>query len=163
MKNEGSIEKQIRLRSLLETAAMELHYLMRCDTRLFVIPLTAEQIAELPDNDELAERVDAFVARFGRLQDTLGDKLLPTFLRVMEEIPGTVLDNLDRAEKLGLIKSADVWLALRKLRNRMIHEYVTDPDELLAALVTAHQHISMLAEMLANIRGYFLRRFQPDI
>ena len=30
---------------------------------------------------DLAERVDAFVARFGRLQDTAADKLLPELLR----------------------------------------------------------------------------------
>jgi len=29
---------------------------------------------------ELAERVDALVSRFGRLQDTVGDKLLPRYL-----------------------------------------------------------------------------------
>jgi hypothetical protein len=27
---------------------------------------------------------DAFVARFGRLQDTLGDKLLPALLKVLD-------------------------------------------------------------------------------
>jgi len=36
---------------------------------------------DLENNIELAERVEAFVARFGRLQDTLGDKLLPTLLK----------------------------------------------------------------------------------
>jgi hypothetical protein len=34
---------------------------------------------------ELAERTDAFVARFGRLQDTLADKLLPTLLDCLAE------------------------------------------------------------------------------
>jgi hypothetical protein len=150
-----------RLRSLLEIAAAELHYLKRCDARLFSVPLIDERIRQLPADDELAERVDAFVARFGRLQDTLGDKLLPTFLRAMAETPGTMLENLDRAEKLGLIQSADVWLALRKLCNRMIHEYVADPDELLDALIAAHQHIDMLAEALMKIRARVAGRI-PD-
>ncbi len=150
-----------RLRSLLEIAAAELHYLKRCDARLFSVPLIDERIRQLPADDELAERVDAFVARFGRLQDTLGDKLLPTFLRAMAETPGTMLENLDRAEKLGLIQSADAWLALRKLRNRMIHEYVADPDELLDALIAAHQHIDMLAEALMKIRARVAGRI-PD-
>jgi hypothetical protein len=113
----------------------------------------------LPNDDELGERIDAFVARFGRLQDTLGDKLLPAFLQAMAEKSGTMLENLDRAEKLNLIWSADGWLALRKLRNRMIHEYVPDPSELLNALVTAHQSISMLADALANIGDRLASRF----
>ncbi len=68
--------------------------------------------------------MDAFVVRFGRLQDTLRDKLLPAFLYIMEERTGTIRENLDCAEKLGIIASLDYWLVLRKLRNRMIHEYV---------------------------------------
>jgi len=125
------------------------------------VPLSEERIRSLPDDDELAERVDAFVARFGRLQDTVGDKLLPAFLRAMAETPATMLENLDRAEKLGLIRSADDWLTLRKLRNRMIHEYVADPAELTAALAAAHQHIDMLGEALSNIRARLAGRI-PD-
>jgi uncharacterized protein with HEPN domain len=148
-----------RLRSLLKIAEAELHYLKRTDARLFAAPLTIEHMGLLPGDDELAERVDAFVARFGRLQDTVGDKLLPTFLVAMAETPGTALENLDRAEKLGLIQSADVWQTLRKMRNRMIHEYVAEAGELLGALIAAHQNIPALAEALTNIRkrliGFF--------
>ncbi len=111
---------------------------------MFSAPVSASVLKDLSSNDDLAERIDAFVARFGRLQDTLGDKLLPVFLQVMGECPGTVLENLDRAEKLHLIESADLWMAARKLRNRMIHEYVCDMNELAQALELAHQHIPML-------------------
>jgi hypothetical protein len=60
-------EELARLRALLDVAARELGYLKRCDARLFAEPLTSERIATLPENDDFAERVDAFVARFGRL------------------------------------------------------------------------------------------------
>ncbi|HLF96382.1 MAG TPA: hypothetical protein VI457_04490 [Methylococcaceae bacterium] len=155
-------EELARLRALLEVATRELDYLKRCDARLFAQPLTRERIETLPDDDDLAERVDAFVARFGRLQDTLGDKLLPAFLRAMAETPGTMLENLDRAEKLGLILSADAWIALRKLRNRMIHEYVADPNELLDALIAAHEHVDSLAASYRNLRSRLIKRF-PQI
>jgi len=36
----------------------------------------------IEQNDDLTERLDAFVNRFCRLQDTLGDKLLPAYLRM---------------------------------------------------------------------------------
>ena len=71
---------------------------------------------------DLAERVDAFVARFGRLQDTAADKLLPELLRQLAEPVRSAVENLDRAEKLGLIEAADRWLEARRLRNRMVHE-----------------------------------------
>jgi len=41
--------------------------------------MTIEQLATLDTDDSLAERVEAFAARFVRLQDTLSDKLLPTY------------------------------------------------------------------------------------
>lgn len=136
-----------RLARLLEIASAERHYLLRSDQRLFHPPPTLELLAQLPDQDQLAETVDAFVARFGRYQDTLGDKLLPAFLRAMGETPGTVLENLDRAEKLGLLDSADHWMTARRIRNRMIHEYVSDPGELLQALHAAHDFIPLLVQM----------------
>ncbi len=155
-------QQLVRLRSLLQMAEAELYYLSRTNSRLFGVPFTVEQVGQLPYDDELAERVDAFVARFGRLQDTVGDKLLPAFLMVTAEKLGTALENFDRAEKLGLIRSADTWLAVRKLRNRMIHEYVDEPSELQNALIAAHQNITVLAEALANIKERLLGLF-PEL
>jgi len=46
----------------------------------------------------LRYHVEAFVSRFGRLQDTIADKLLPTDLRAAGETPGLAVDTLDRGE-----------------------------------------------------------------
>lgn len=151
-----------RIRAPIEICKLEADYLQRCDARLFVSPLASEAIRTLRENDELAERVDAFVARFGRLQDSIGDKLLPAFLKLMQEAPGAMLENLDRAERLGLLESADTWVAVRKLRNRMIHEYVKDPGELADALNAAHEHIPLLAGTLQAIAERIAQRF-PEL
>lgn len=60
-----------RTRTLIETGLQEAHYLRRTDDRLFALPLSLDAISRLPENDELSEHIDAFVARFGRLQDTV--------------------------------------------------------------------------------------------
>ncbi|NWG73470.1 MAG: hypothetical protein HXY24_02495 [Rubrivivax sp.] len=102
----------------------------------------------------MGERVDAFVARFGRLQDTLADKLLPARLDWLAEPVGPAIDNLVRAERLGWLQSTDAWLEIRRLRNRMIHEYVRDPAELAQALERAHAAVPMLraaAQRMADI------------
>ena len=145
-------EVLVRFRALLKICALELDYLKRIDAKLFAEPMNNTRIRLLPRDDELSVQVDAFVARFGRLQDTLGDKLLPVFLSAMEEKPGAMLENLDRAEKLGLVKSADTWVALRRLRNRMVHEYVSDPNERASALTSAHEHVFLLADAFQEIR-----------
>lgn len=43
------------------------------------------------------EIIRATVHRFGRMQDTVGDKLIPALLRSMAETTGSVLDNLNPA------------------------------------------------------------------
>jgi hypothetical protein len=53
------------------------------DGRLFSVPMAPERAMTLAFDIDLAERTDAFMARFGRLQDTLADKLLPVLLDAM--------------------------------------------------------------------------------
>ncbi len=69
-----------RLRFLARVVDKETRHLALTTGRLFTAPFTPERVAELEKAPDLAERVDAFVSRFGRLQDTLGDKLLPVLL-----------------------------------------------------------------------------------
>ena len=70
----------LRLAFLTRVAGKECQHLATTDQRLFREPFTLERAARLETDPDLAERVEAFVGRFGRLQDTLGDKLLPTLL-----------------------------------------------------------------------------------
>ena len=114
------------------------------DQRLFASAFTLAQVSQLEADPDLAERVEAFVGRFGRLQDTVGDKLLPLLLVVLGERTAAAIDNLDRAERLGLIGSADEWMTMRNLRNQMVHEYVEDPVVLISALQSGHAFVSAL-------------------
>lgn len=139
-----SPQKKLRLAFLARMIRKEIHYLQLTDRRLFDVPFTREKAERLDKEVELAERVDAFVSRFGRLQDTVGDKLLPNYLNAVGETTGPVVDNLNRAEKLGLINSAEIWMALRDLRNQMVHEYMEDLDKLAEALNKGHEHVSTL-------------------
>lgn len=147
-----------RLQFLARVVDKEMRHLTQTSGRLFTVPFTHERVAELETAPELAERVDAFVSRFGRLQDTLGDKLLPILLRALGEKTGAVIDNLDRAERLGLIPSADQWTEIRKLRNQMVHDYVEDPRVLADALEAAHGFVSVLTDVASGIRCELDRR-----
>jgi len=128
----------LRLQFLARVVRKECRHLATTDQRIFDGLFTLEQASHLENTPDLAERVEAFVGRFGRLQDTLGDKLLPMLLVALGEKPAAVIDNLDRAERMGLIKSSDEWITMRNLRNQMIHEYVEDPVILHSALQTGH-------------------------
>ena len=86
---------------LAEAVLAEAALLRITDSRVFADPMDADRAGTLRHDIDLAERVDAFAARFGRLQDTLGDKLLPLVLAWLSEPVGPTIDNLARAERLG--------------------------------------------------------------
>jgi hypothetical protein len=133
-----------RLEFLSRVTEKECTHLLGTDQRLFGNLFTIEEAQKIETDPLLAERLDAFVARFGRLQDTVGDKFLPTLLSALGETPGAAIDNLDKAEKLGLIESADSWMELRRLRNQMVHEYIEDLAVLSSALRSGHAFVPML-------------------
>lgn len=146
----------LRLRFLARVVDKERRHLVTTDARLFAAGFTIEQATNLEADVDLAERVEALVGRFSRLQDTVGDKLLPTLLVALGEKPGAAIDNRDRAERLGLIQSAEQWMTMRGLRNQMVHEYVEDPAILASALQTGHISVPALVSaaetMMAEIK-----------
>ena len=133
-----------RLEFLTRVTDKECQHLLDTDRRLFGKSFTAEEARKITSDPILAERLDAFVARFGRLQDTVGDKLLPALLSALAETPGAAIDNLDKAEKLGLMASADAWMEMRRLRNQMVHEYIEDIAVLASALRSGHDFVQQL-------------------
>lgn len=147
-------DAQTRLERLKVLVAKELHHLQGTDQRLFVELFTPAQVERLEGEPELAERVEAFSSRFGRVQDTLGDKLLPAYLVAHGEKPATFIENLDRAERLGLIIDAQAWLDMRKLRNQMVHDYIEDPLVLASALNAGHAFVSILVAAAARFGVY---------
>ncbi len=151
--------QRLRLAFLLETVALESEHLLATDQRLFAQAFTAERAASLRDDPMLAERLDAFSARFARLQDTAGDKLLPALLACVGEPLGSVLDNLDRAARLGLLaQPSETWLAARALRNRMVHEYIRNPVLLAQAVDEAHGQVPMLLAFVQACTAYAAAR-----
>jgi len=137
---------QERLAFLARVTEKECVHLLQTDARLFGDLFTVEDAQKIELDPILAERLDAFVSRFGRLQDTVGDKLLPALLISMAEKPGAAIDNLDRAEKLGFIESADAWMEMRRLRNQMVHEYIEDLAILASALRSGHAFVPSLVK-----------------
>ena len=147
-----------RLQFLARVIDKEAAHLSWTDAALFGAGnLTLATIAALGADEVLAERVDAFVARFGRLQDTLGDKLLPALLTALDGHSGPLIDNLHRVARLGLLEDETAWLRWRRLRNQMVPDYVEDPAVLADALNAAHAAVPALVDV-ARRWGDELRR-----
>jgi hypothetical protein len=143
----------IRLQRLTGLIQREVEHLADTDARLFALPLPEVKQALAANDPLVTERVDAFVARFGRLQDNLADKLLPALLTYLAEPTRAVLENLAFAEKLGWIASVNDWLLARKLRNQLIHDYEDDATSLVDALYEAHLLVPMLVQMANKLQN----------
>jgi uncharacterized protein YutE (UPF0331/DUF86 family) len=115
---------------------------------------TLEWLAEKLLSTQGIDQLESFTAKFSRLQDTLGDKLLPHFLKLAAEPVGTAIENLNRAEKLGLIPDAQLWLGARQLRNLLIHEYIEDLTVLKESLEQAKAVVPVLIKVAENIKTY---------
>ncbi len=147
-----------RARFLVRIVGKEIVHLQQTDNRLFDESFSVERVALLEQDATLAERVEAFSSRFSRLQDTVGDKLLPLMLHLFGEQSGPFIDNLDRAECLGFIESVDRWMEIRKLRNQMVHEYIEDPVQFASALNAGHQSVVQVIHAAEKVVAEIQRR-----
>jgi hypothetical protein len=136
----------------LELAEREAAHLAYTHSTLFTQKIDLEWVKAIVNNEDIAEKIDAFVGRFGRLQDHIGEKLIPRFARLMGEQPKSLLDVLAYAEKMQWLDSAEEFVGSRKLRNQLVHEYMTSPELFLEALMAADEASRLLIEIVSRIR-----------
>lgn len=80
---------------------------------------------------ELLRILDQIACRFTKLQDSMGEKVLPLILVLAQEPISsgvTFVEKLNRLERIGAIPSAEEWKQLRVARNAVAHEYPDDPE-----------------------------------
>lgn len=147
-----STDTRERLTFLSRVVDKEIKHLDYAASQTFERQLSYEAVEMLDENPELAMRVEAFTSRFCRLQDTLGDKLLPEILKALGEPDRALLINLEKAEKYGWLESSEQWIALRQLRNQMIHEYIENPQILFDALNAAHDNMDTLKQFANRLK-----------
>ncbi|CAK0781901.1 H393 [Gammaproteobacteria bacterium] len=104
--------------------------------------------------------LDQIAYRYAKLQDTIGEKLLPGILDLIQEpLPekATFIEKLWRLERLGVIESANLWKELRELRNQIAHEYHDQPKIKVAVinrfLHGAHQIIGLWQQIQAYVNS----------
>lgn len=84
------------------------------------------------------EPYDALADRYVRAVE-IAIKYFRSHERLMfAESSDTYRDLLNRMEKAGLISAAGLWIEMRDLRNRIVHDYLPDQVAQLYALMTVH-------------------------
>lgn len=151
-----------RFRDTLEVVHREGRHLLFSASRICSSAIDAQQIVDLEGNPMLAVEIDAFVSRFGRMQDTIAGKLLPRWLIALAETPGSQIEVLNRAERLGVLEDTSRWLAVRQLRNLLVHEYLTEPGQFAEHLDQACASVPMLIDTYNRVRSYMVEKLADD-
>ncbi|OIO66270.1 MAG: hypothetical protein CO186_09595 [Zetaproteobacteria bacterium CG_4_9_14_3_um_filter_49_83] len=66
----------------------------------------------------------------------------------------SMLDVLDRLEQLELLKSAELWMDYRKLRNVLTHEYPDNREEILEGIQVALKVFHEMKGVQSSMRKY---------
>ena len=75
---------------------------------------------------EQMDSFEALTSRFARLSDIVIQKAFRALDILDLDDEGTIRDRINRAEKKGIIESADSFIDIRILRNEIAHEYKTE-------------------------------------
>ncbi len=114
----------------------------RCESFILNKDFTEDQLIEL----------EALTGRFARVSDLLIQKTFKTLDQLDGTTPGTVRDRLLLAEKKGLINSADEFIYIRDIRNRIAHEY--EADALKDIFLFAFKNSRLLIDALKTAKEY---------
>lgn len=123
------------------------------------MPLDATKYRRLTD-DEI-EHIDQFLFRFAKLQDAMGEKLFVSLLEFLKEEhtrSRPFIDILNRLEQLGWLDDKNAWLALRKIRNNISHQYEDEPQQASESLNAIYTAKPILENIYIMLRTKYINR-----
>ena len=140
------------LNEMLQT--VNLHLKRASDTYEDIQEITLD--LEMFENRESVKTIDAFIYRFVKLQDYMGEKLFKEILKRLLEYKEnmSMLDVLSKLEKLEIIASEDRWLDYREVRNKLTHEYPDNEKDVLDGIKIALIHFKEIQVLICNIERY---------
>ena len=109
---------------------------------------------------EELESFEALTSRFARLSDIIIQKVLRLLDFIDLEDTGTVRDRINRAEKKGVILSADNLVEIRILRNEIAHEYRSETAYAIFEKVLTYS--PTLLESVDTITDYSQKILSPS-
>ena len=107
------------------------------------------------------ETITAFGARFADFQEHIAKAMRG--IAIEEEINverfGSVLAFMQKMEVLG---DAELWKAVRELRNSVNHVYEDDPDALFQLLDNLVKNVPFLIATHDNLKDFVRRTYAPE-
>jgi len=98
------------------------------------------------------DKLENLSSRYARTTDLLVSKVLRSIDIVESEDIGTIIDIMNRAEKRGIVESAELLHAIKDLRNNIVHEYKISEITLFFADVIKYSPV--LLEIIKKTNEY---------
>ena len=133
------------------------HHARILATDLALLPEAFDAAAIAGLTDETRRVMDQAAYRFMKLQDVLGEKVLPGLLAItLDPLPPEAhfAQKLQRLERLGVIPSAQAWRGLRDARNDLAHEYPQHPALQAAQWTAFLRKTAELLSVWASVRQF---------
>ena len=128
------------------------------DKSVEVLQYSYQRCIDIKENpsfsDQDLERFESLTGRFARLSDLLVQKIFRLIDRIDLEDQGTIRDRINRAEKKGLIESAEQFVLIKELRNTIAHEY--DPVATEQIFITVLAFCPLLFNSVERVHHYVL-------
>jgi len=106
------------------------------------------------------DKLENLTSRYARTTDMLVNKTLRSIDIVELEDIGTIIDMMNRAEKRGIVESAELLHTIKDLRNNIVHEYqITEITKFFAD--TLH-YSPVLLETIKKINDYCARYLEKQ-
>jgi len=112
-------------------------------------------IAIEPKKDYTVEefnKLENLTSRYARATDMLVNKVLRSIDSVELEDIGTIIDIMNRAEKRGIVSSAELLRTLKDLRNNIAHEYKI--TEITGFFADVLKYAPVLLEIIQSTNAY---------
>lgn len=115
---------------------------------------------EIYSDKERIKTIDAFIFRFIKLQDFMGNKLFRVILDKIGEYEDhmSLIDVLDKMEKLNIIADADNWIEFRTVRNKLAHEYPDNREDVIDGIKLAMTYFKEISDILQGITHYIQKK-----
>jgi len=141
---------------LLRRIEREVEHLAGVRDRLLEGSTTASPVwvAAQAQNTLFIDQLHSFGSQLSRTSESVASKLLPKLLDFAGETTGSVIDNLNIAHKIGWIEDPTAWTDLRRIRNRLMHEYLEDSAFMAEQISTAAPLVDMVAADFETLRRW---------
>jgi uncharacterized protein YutE (UPF0331/DUF86 family) len=101
------------------------------------------------------DKLENLASRYARTTDMLVNKVLRSIDTVESEDIGTIIDIMNRAEKRGIVSSAEILHTIKDLRNNIVHEYKI--AEITRFFSDVIKYTPFLLEIIGNVNVYCAR------